>query len=272
MGDLGPRVFSAIIMIILAISALWAGGRWFVMFWLIAGAAIFWEWLGLLGSARRTLTSAIGAAILAVTASLASNAAIEFATLALIAGAGLVGFLERKGKPNWAACGLLYAGALVISVVPLRLSVFGGLPAVAWLFAVVWGTDIFAYFGGRLIGGPKLWPRVSPSKTWSGFLCGITGGAIAGMIVLSLLLPAGRQSLLIFIALGLVTGAISQGGDLFESSIKRRFGVKDSSHLIPGHGGFMDRLDAFIAAAAFAALIGLLRGGPVNAATGLLIW
>jgi phosphatidate cytidylyltransferase len=127
-----------------------------------------------------------------------------------------------------------------------------------------------AYFGGRLIGGPKLWPRVSPSKTWSGFLVGITSGAFLGLS--ALLVFADQVQPLPVVLLGLVTGAIAQGGDLFESSIKRHYGVKDSSHLIPGHGGAMDRLDGFITAALFAALFGTLHAGAAAAAHGLFVW
>src|SRR5579885_2386414 len=122
---------------------------------------------------------------------------------------------------------------------------YGG-RAIVWLFAIVWGTDVFAYFGGRLIGGPKLWPHISPGKTWSGTLTGIFAGAILGVAAASIGLSPPPQIIPIFF-LGLVAAALSQAGDIFESSFKRRFGVKDSSRLIPGHGGFMDRLDAFIA-------------------------
>lgn len=272
MSDLLPRVASAIVMVALALGALWVGGRWFVAFWYIAAAAIVWEWLGLIGSQRRTLSSAIGAAVLAIAAGLAANGELEFAALAAVVGALFVGLIERQEKPVWAAAGVVYAAVLLLAVTGLRLSVYNGFNAILWLFAIVWGTDIIAYFSGRLIGGPKLWPAVSPSKTWSGFIGGVTGGALAGVIVLMVQIPASQRSLAAYILIGLVLGAVSQGGDLFESSIKRRFGVKDASRLIPGHGGFMDRLDGFVAACGVAALIGLARGGGANPATGLLLW
>lgn len=272
MGDLGPRLLSAIVMIALALGALWLGGRWFIGFWLIASAAVFWEWLGIIGSERRTVIAAFGAAILAIAAALAANSGSEFAVLVVLAGACGAGLLERRSRPAWAMTGMIYAGTLIIAVAGLRMSLLLGFTAILWLFAVVWGTDILAYFGGRFIGGPKLWPRVSPKKTWSGFLTGVIGGAVAGTVVLIEMIPAGQQSIPAFVLLGLAAGAISQGGDLFESSIKRHFGVKDASQLIPGHGGFMDRLDGFIFACGAAALLGMLRGGVVNPATGLLIW
>ena len=272
MSDLAPRVASGIVMVVLALGALELGGHWFVAFWLIAGAVVFWEWLGLSGCERRVLIASLGAGVLACLAALSANAAADFACLALVVAAVAIAFLERRGRWVWAASGLVYAGILVIAVISLRMSLLHGKLAILWLFAVVWMTDILAYFGGRLIGGPKLWPRVSPSKTWSGFLTGVLGGALAGAVVLTLNLPEGQRAIPVFLLLGIVAGAISQGGDLLESSIKRRFGAKDSSNLIPGHGGFMDRLDGFAAAAAAAGFAGLLRGGTINPATGLLLW
>jgi phosphatidate cytidylyltransferase len=160
----------------------------------------------------------------------------------------------------------------VLSVCVLRNSLFHGSTALLWLFAVVWGTDIMAYFGGRLIGGPKLWPRVSPGKTWSGFVVGVTCGALAGVWAVVLSTMPGEVALAPLLPLGLAAAAVSQAGDLFESAIKRRFDVKDSSRLIPGHGGVMDRLDGFIFAAIFAALVGALHTGYIAAAHGLLVW
>ncbi len=144
---------------------------------------------------------------------------------------------------------------------------FFGACAIGWLFAVVWGTDVCAYFGGRLIGGAKLCPRISPGKTWSGFAVGIVCGAVLGVVAVHFW-PGVNARLGPVFLLGIVTGAVAQGGDLLESWIKRRFNVKDSSRLIPGHGGFMDRLDGFVAAAIFAALFGLAHGQP-SAASGL---
>src|SRR5208283_1683631 len=132
----------------------------------------------------------------------------------------------------------------------LRVSPNFGIAAILWLFAVVWGADIAAYFAGRLIGGPRLWPTVSPGKTWSGAIVGAFAGGVLG-----LMLAAWTNRLAALFWLGLATAIVSEFGDLFESAIKRRFGVKDSSGLIPGHGGLMDRLDAFIAASTFAAIV-----------------
>ncbi len=177
--------------------------------------------------------------------------------------------VSRAGLTHrrWQASGMFYAGGLIVSVLVLRLSDSYGLVAILALFAIVWGADIGAYFTGRALGGPKLAPRISPNKTWSGFAGGITTGIIAGLLVLRI---AGLPLSLALAALCGVLALVSVAGDLFESHMKRRFGVKDSGHLIPGHGGFMDRLDAFLFAAILAAGIGLWRGGLQNAAGGLL--
>jgi len=138
-----------------------------------------------------------------------------------------------------------------------------------FVFAIVWVTDIAAYFTGRAIGGPKLWPAVSPKKTWSGAIGGTLGGIAAGLLVAKM---AGLvvAPMMVLVALGL--SIVAQGGDLLESAIKRHFGAKDASQLIPGHGGLMDRLDGFLTAAAAAVMLGLLRGGLEGPSRGLLVW
>jgi phosphatidate cytidylyltransferase len=133
----------------------------------------------------------------------------------------------------------------------------------------VWGTDIAAYFSGRAIGGPKLMPAVSPNKTWSGALGGALGGILAGLVVVK---GAGLGITPALAILAFALSAVAQAGDLLESAIKRHFGAKDSSALIPGHGGAMDRLDGFLTAAAAAVMVGLARGGLDWPARGLLIW
>jgi phosphatidate cytidylyltransferase len=158
---------------------------------------------------------------------------------------------------------------LLLSAVLLRGSDWLGFIALVLLFAVVWTTDIFGYFAGRTFGGPKLMPSVSPKKTWSGAIAGVVGAMIVAVIVAA---AFGGLSKVTFACLALVLSVLSQAGDLFESSIKRRFGAKDASGLIPGHGGVMDRLDGFWAAALAACVIGLLRGGFDDTARGLLIW
>jgi phosphatidate cytidylyltransferase len=189
---------------------------------------------------------------------------------ALLVAAAASAALAGTGARTWAAGGLVYAGLLILAVISLRFSFPFGDRAIVWLFATVWSTDVFAYFGGRIIGGPKLWPRVSPSKTWSGTITGLAAGAALGTVVALRHLES-PHALVPVLLLSVAAAALSQAGDAFESGIKRRFGVKDTSRLIPGHGGLMDRLDGFIAAAIFAFLIGLVRGLP-SVAGGLFYW
>ncbi|MBM3562042.1 MAG: CDP-archaeol synthase [Alphaproteobacteria bacterium] len=269
-ADLGPRIASAIAMVAAALGTLYVGGDAFALFWLAAAFAVSWEWQNLIGGEGRAARIAVGgAAVAAATAfgraSMPGAAALAIALLALASGA-----LAGPERRLWAATGVVYASAPAFAVCLLRESPDRGALAVAFLFAIVWGTDIFAYFGGRLIGGPKLWPRVSAGKTWSGTITGVVSGALLGLG--AVYFGAGPQFAIwpVFM-LGLAIAAFSQMGDLFESSVKRRFGVKDSSRLIPGHGGVMDRLDGFIFASVFAAAVGLLRGAPSVAAS-LFFW
>ncbi len=270
LADLGPRLVSGVVLIVLSLAALHVGGFGFVAFWLVAAVAVHWEWQRMTGGPHEPIRMIGGGTVIALVAGLAALGARDAALLVLLGGA-LATLVFVSGPTRlWNAVGILYAGALVLAVVVLRMSIFNGLEAILWLFAIVWGTDIMSYFCGRLIGGPKLWPRVSPSKTWAGFIVGISSGSVLGLVTLwAMSVPL---SVLPILLLGLATAALAQGGDLFESSMKRRYGRKDSSRLIPGHGGVMDRLDGFIAAAIFAAILGALRAGIVAPGNGLFVW
>ncbi|MCW6510392.1 phosphatidate cytidylyltransferase [Lichenifustis flavocetrariae] len=266
LSDLVPRVLSGIVLVGVAAGTALAGGPSFALLWWLAALAIHWEWQRLLCAGRDAGRLIAGAAAITI-AVLANLSGHDVWTLpVLIAGALATGLLGRN-LPLTSGAGVVYAGLLPLALLNLRNSDSRGLEAVLWLFAVVWGTDIMAYFGGRLIGGPKLWRRVSPSKTWSGFLVGIGSGSLAGLAV-----STGWGAHWPLLPLGLLAGIVAQAGDLFESSLKRRFGVKDSSWLIPGHGGVMDRLDGFLAAAVFGAGFGLLREGVHASAAGLMTW
>ena len=177
--------------------------------------------------------------------------------IALVKGAG------------WIIAGIGYAGVMLWAPVLLRGDINYGLLAMFLLFAIVWTTDIFGYFAGRAIGGPKLWRAVSPNKTWSGAVAGTLGAMIVAVLVAGLFGSFNRVAIAMT---ALLLSVVAQLGDLLESWIKRRFGAKDAGHLIPGHGGVMDRLDGFWAAALVGCLIGLLRGGFDAPARGLLVW
>jgi phosphatidate cytidylyltransferase len=270
LGDLWLRSASALVLAGSSVGSLLAGGWIFVLFWLVAALAVHWEWQRLIGAPLPWGRMLGGGAALVVSAVLFRLGRHELSWMVLPAAAAFCAWAGGRGYRLWAAGGVFYAGGLLLSVVALRHAPFFGICAIGWLFAVVWGTDVFAYFGGRLIGGRKLAPRISPGKTWSGFLVGVTCGAALGAVVAHVW-PNVEAPLGPLFLLGLAAGALAQCGDLFESWIKRRYDVKDSSQLIPGHGGFMDRLDGFIAAAIFAALFGLARGLP-SAASGLFFW
>jgi phosphatidate cytidylyltransferase len=173
------------------------------------------------------------------------------------------------GNAAWALAGVLYSGLLFVAPFVLRGDPNYGIAAIFSLFAIVWTTDIAGYFVGRAIGGPKLAPSISPKKTWSGAIAGLIGSMIVMAIGTTFISGTNVFAVVIVTA---VLSAVSQAGDLGESALKRRFNVKDSSQIIPGHGGVMDRLDGFWAAAVCGALIGLARGGFAEPARGLLIW
>lgn len=168
----------------------------------------------------------------------------------------------------WRVAGVIYAAIVFIAPVVLRADVNNGFAALVFLFAIVWMTDIMGYAIGRVVGGPKLWQAVSPNKTRSGAIGGMAGALAAGIAIAAWL----SLAVLPIAILSVILSMVAQAGDLFESALKRRFGAKDTGHLIPGHGGLMDRLDGFIAAALVAAMIGIARGGFSAAATGLLVW
>ena len=141
--------------------------------------------------------------------------------------------------------------------------------AIAFVFATVWATDIGAYFAGRAIGGPKLWPAVSPKKTWAGAIGGLAAALVAAIATARVIDVPVVPALLVAATAISVAG---QFGDLFESYIKRRFGVKDSGSIIPGHGGLMDRVDALTVGGSVAAVIGLIHSAGSDAARGLIWW
>jgi len=169
----------------------------------------------------------------------------------------------------WTIAGIGYAGIMLLAPLLLRADNTYGFLALVLLFAIVWTTDILGYFAGRAIGGPKLLPAISPKKTWSGAIAGTLGAMIMAVLVANYF---GTFNMTAIAIIALLLSIMAQLGDLLESWVKRQFGAKDASHLIPGHGGVMDRLDGFWAAALMGCVIGLLHGGFDGAARGLLVW
>ncbi|MET0705947.1 MAG: phosphatidate cytidylyltransferase [Tardiphaga sp.] len=171
-------------------------------------------------------------------------------------------------RTGWVALGVVYAAAALAASVVVRLDPVWGFAALMFVLLIVWVTDIGGYFAGRGIGGPKLWPRVSPKKTWAGAI----GGLVLSLVVAAGFAWYGVGRLMPLLVLATVLTVVSQLGDLFESAVKRNFGVKDSSHIIPGHGGLLDRLDGYVFAVVAAALIGFVRSGADGVGRGLMVW
>lgn len=269
MPDLGVRAASGFTLIFVALATTIIGGTFFLVAWLLAAAAVLFEWQRLIGGSALLVRTALGSAGLVAVGVLA-RAGSPDAMPVLIVLVLMLAALAGRGRRVWAASGMAYAGLFVLSIIALRFSHPDGARALMWLFSTVWATDVFAYLGGRLVGGPKLWPRISPSKTWSGTLSGVAAGALIGSF--SALRDRFAWELVApMLALTIAVAIVSQAGDAFESAIKRHFGVKDTSRIIPGHGGVMDRLDGFIAAAIFAYLFGLTRNLS-SVALGLFAW
>lgn len=268
-SELALRVGSALVLVPLAIGTAYLGGWPFALFWGAAAMGVLWEWTALVARNDQRSVLLTGGASLALAVVLVAAGHLLAAVVVLAMGAIGAASLALAERWTWVAGGIPYAGALALAPIVLRADDADGFLAVIFLFAIVWTTDISAYFAGRALGGPKLMPQVSPNKTWAGAV----GGLIASVVVtLALAKMAGLTALFALAMLAVVLSVFAQGGDLFESFLKRRFHAKDSSHLIPGHGGLMDRLDGFVSASVAAALIGLARGGFEAPGHGLLVW
>jgi phosphatidate cytidylyltransferase len=275
------RTASALVLAPLAIAIAFAGGWVFAAACTVTAGLVLWEWSRLIAGADGecvacTLVSGlpalIGAALLAQSDIQGGpiGAVGVIAAGAAFAWERILAWPRRGGHScPWAAAGILYAAMVAICPILLRRDPQLGFAALLFLFATVWATDIFAYLTGRGIGGPLLAPRISPKKTWSGAVGGLAGGVVAGSVVAYA--SAGTHPVVGGV-LALVLSIAAQGGDLLESAVKRRFGAKDTSALIPGHGGVMDRVDSLLVAALIAVVIGALRFGAAAPARGLLLW
>lgn len=246
--DLRLRLLSAALLGPATLLAVWYGGLPLTLLVAVAAGFLAREW-GAMSAPRRParVTIAVIAAVL-VAIAFTLDARWVGAWLALgigvlVAAAVARGFGERKSD---AAFGALYIGAPCLLILWLRAGE-GGAPWLLGLFLIVWAADGSAYFAGKLIGGPKLWPRFSPNKTWAGFVGGLVGAGATALAHCLLIGP--HLSLASALVMGVLTGAAAMAGDLWESMLKRRFGVKDSGDLIPGHGGLLDRVDGLMFAA-----------------------
>ena len=260
------RVAAALVLAPLAIALAYAGGSLWAVLVTLAAIGLYVEWLTIV-AARTPRVLAAGVAALAIAGLFLGMGRIDASLLVLVVGLAGVMLLSPERR-LWAATGFAYAAAAEVASVVVRLDRSNGFVALILILLVVWVTDIGGFFAGRGLGGPKLWPRVSPKKTWAGAI----GGFVASLAVAAGFAAFGFGKTGPVVLLGAVLSIASQLGDLFESAVKRRFGVKDSSHIIPGHGGLLDRLDGFVAAIVLAAVFGFLRGGADGVGRGLMVW
>jgi phosphatidate cytidylyltransferase len=261
------RVLAAAVLAPIAIAIAWYGGWLWALLVMLASIGLYVEWLMIVGLAREWRATAPGVAALAAAGIFLIAGRLDAVLMVLGIGLVAVAVLSPERR-HWAAAGFCYAAAAELASVLVRKDPAQGFAALFLVLLVVWAADIGGYFAGRGIGGPKLWPRVSPKKTWAGAIGGFAGGlAVAGAFAAA---GAGKAGPLL--ALAAFLSVISQLGDLFESAVKRRFNVKDSSQIIPGHGGLLDRLDGFVAAIVAAAILGFLRGGADGVGRGLMVW
>ena len=254
--ELRLRIVSGAVLATVVLLITWTGGGLFNLLAVAIGGLVFHEWLEMSRardardqpSVGRWSTPVLGG--IAVMIAVAILVFLELFGLALALscfGAAAFWFLGRRAAmPFWFAGAVIYAAGSMIALAALRNGGEAGLFAILFLFAVVWTTDIMAYFVGRALGGPKLAPSISPGKTWSG---AIGGAVFAVAAAFALCWAYGGSPTIAIGLLAFFLSVCSQVGDLFESALKRRCGAKDSSHLIPGHGGVMDRVDGLVAAA-----------------------
>lgn len=267
MSDLGPRIASGLVLAAIALSLNYAGLGWFAALVLAIGLIMSWEWGRVVGRGEVDAALIVHGLAVAIAVLLAVLGLPAMGAVVIIVAMGVVALVESGRRPAISALGVAYVGLPAVALLWLRGDEPLGAAAVLFVLVIVWTSDTAAFAAGRSLGGPKLWPRVSPNKTWSGLAGALVGSALAGALFAAV---SGLGTPACLAGKGVLLGLVAQLGDLAESSLKRGFGVKDASALIPGHGGFMDRADSMVAAtmaaAMFAAAVGV--GAPARALLG----
>ena len=262
------RLASAVVLAGIALGAVIASPWSFLALVVVAGGLLAWEWGSLTRGTGFDGTALIEAVCVTAVAILIALGHPDLALLILGGTAATIGFgAVSKTRAVWALAGLAYIAFPAAALVWLRSDPTLGLTAVLFVLAVAWTTDTASYVGGRLLGGPKLSPRISPKKTWSGFIVGTLTPTLVGCGFAAYL---GNTSTLLLALVSIGLALACQLGDLLESAVKRHFGAKDMSQLIPGHGGLFDRIDSLLLASVVAGLIALRDLAAPGA--GLLIW
>ncbi len=252
-SDLAPRLISAIVMLVLGGIAVWAGGLLFDVLIALCCGSLMWELVRMLAPDQRPVALQLG--LLGGAATLAAALLPPIWVLPLLVAPALVGLSQLSQNRTYYFGFTLWVLIAGFGFIWLRAEL--GMHWMLWLIGVVVVTDVAGYFAGKMIGGPKFWPRVSPKKTWSGTSAGWVAAALVGFWF------AQAQNLgLGLVFLSVLVAVASQAGDVAESALKRKMGVKDSSALIPGHGGFFDRLDGMLGAAAMVLIFLTLWGLP----------
>jgi phosphatidate cytidylyltransferase len=245
-SDFMPRLASGVAMAVVAALCTFSGSVPFAVLVVAVTVLLSWEWGRLVHGRDADLVIAVHVGAAGVAAVLAAVGFVGLGLLALPIGAILAMLLSLGRNSLFSALGVLYAGLPAVALIWLRSDADLGLLAVAFLIVIVVASDTAGFLSGRLLGGPKLWPHVSPNKTWAGFIGAVLASSIVGALFW-IAVPDGSAVRLA--ATGAMLSLVAQVGDLAESAIKRRFGAKDTSALIPGHGGVMDRVDGLVAAA-----------------------
>jgi phosphatidate cytidylyltransferase len=266
--DLLPRAVSAGVLAAVALAGTWAGGIFFTLLVLAIAVIMSWEWSGIVRGGGVDVALVTHGVTVGTAVALAGAGFAGLGLAVTLAGAIGVALSSPRRHVWMSALGVVYVGLPAVSLVWLRGGDGHGAAAIVFIFAIVWTTDVFAYICGRMIGGPKLWPALSPRKTWAGTVGGLLFAALAGL-ALGLYLGNSGPCWLAGVALGL--SILAQVGDFAESAVKRAYAVKDASSLIPGHGGFMDRMDGVVTAATAAALVAFVRGADAPGQS-LLYW
>lgn len=260
-SDLAKRIVYGGLLAAIAFGLLWAGALPFALLILIISLVMAWEWGRVVRGTDQDITMLVHGIGVTVAIALASVGYAALGAAVIVIAAIIVALLQFGGRSVLSTLGVLYTGVPAVTLLWLRSQDPNGFYAVLFLFLIVWSTDTLAYLGGRLIGGPKLAVSISPKKTWAGFVVGVAAAAVAGWMFGQWI---GAPSATLAV-LATVLAIISQLGDLAESALKRRFDIKDSSQLIPGHGGFLDRLDSLVPVAVAATLFAFFMNAEMPA-------
>lgn len=268
-ADLGPRFASAAVLLAVTVFAVQFGGYIFAAVVGAVFAGVHREWERMVTLQPLTPVGMVLIGLVALSAlSFPLFGALGVLTVTAVAAIIAAAFGGRVGL-EWRISGLAFVCLVLVALLLIRGNSDAGIVAAWYLGSVVWLTDTGAFFTGRQIGGEKLAPDISPSKTWSGALGGLSMGTLAGLVIW---LAFTHSPWWIGLGLSAAMSILGQVGDLVESAIKRLFRIKDSGDIIPGHGGLMDRLDSLTFAVIFLFVVGLLRGGPDGIAAGFLFW